>query len=100
MIGIFKTESGKLCGYYTDIPPRRDMTDEIMKLDKKQTNVLSLKFFNDTFLVDQNACSSPHVVFWLGKKNDDAKKTFQKPLQKHLYFSIDFKNTSVFFDRF
>ena len=51
-------------------------SDEIMKLDKKQTKVLSLKFFNDTFLVDQNACSSPHVVFWLGKKNDNAKKKF------------------------
>ena len=51
-------------------------SDEIMKLDKKQTKVLSLKFFNDTFLVDQNACSSPHVVFWLGKKNDNAKKNF------------------------
>ena len=49
-------------------------SDEIMKLDKKQTKVLSLKFFNDTFLVDQNACSSPHVVFWLGKKMIMPKK--------------------------
>jgi hypothetical protein len=24
------------------------------------------RFFNDTFLVDQNACSSPTAVFWLG----------------------------------
>ena len=23
-------------------------------------------FFNDTFLVDQNACSSPNIVYWLG----------------------------------
>ena len=26
-------------------------------------------FYNDTFIVDQNACSSPSFVFWVGKKN-------------------------------
>ena len=28
----------------------------------------SQNFYNDTYLVDQNACSSPHVIFWLSKK--------------------------------
>ncbi|UYO53630.1 acyl-CoA reductase [Rhodopseudomonas palustris] len=28
------------------------------------------RFFNDTFLVDQNACSSPTTVFWLGDQAD------------------------------
>ena len=34
-----------------------------------------------TLLVDQNACSSPHVVFWLGKK-DKIKKNFGLSFKK------------------
>ncbi|MDI9570458.1 MAG: acyl-CoA reductase [Pseudomonadota bacterium] len=28
---------------------------------------LSASFYNDTYLMDQNACSSPHLVVWLGE---------------------------------
>lgn len=41
---------------------------------------LALKFYNDTFLMDQNSCSSPHLLIWLGD-NDEAliaKKKFWK----------------------
>jgi hypothetical protein len=27
-------------------------------------------FYNDTYLMDQNACSSPHLVVWLGERSD------------------------------
>ena len=27
---------------------------------------LALGFYNDTYLMDQNACSSPHLIVWLG----------------------------------
>ena len=35
-------------------------------------------FFNDTFLFDQNACTSPHLVVWVGsnKKVEKAKNIF------------------------
>ncbi|MDR1015634.1 MAG: hypothetical protein LBL86_11765 [Coriobacteriales bacterium] len=33
---------------------------------------LAEAFYNDTYLMDQNACSSPHTVFWLNA--DDAAK--------------------------
>lgn len=35
-------------------------------------------FFNDTYLYDQNACSSPRLIVWLGKNNDviTAKEKF------------------------
>ena len=35
-------------------------------------------FFNDTFLFDQNACTSPHLVIWIGssKKVERAKNIF------------------------
>jgi len=31
-------------------------------------------FYNDIFLMDQNACSSPKVIFWLGSKEKIKKK--------------------------
>lgn len=33
-------------------------------------------FYIDTYLTDQNACSSPRIVFWYGKKAEEAKKVF------------------------
>ncbi len=30
-------------------------------------------FYNDTYLFDQNACSSPHLIVWLGGKENRAK---------------------------
>ena len=31
---------------------------------------LAERFYNDTFLVDQNACSSPSLLFWVGSQAD------------------------------
>ena len=47
--------------------------DRFKKLDNKEIKLLANNFYNDTFLVDQNACSSPHVVFWLSKKKSRKK---------------------------
>ncbi len=33
-------------------------------------------FYNDTFLSDQNACTSPRLVAWLGSRKDQAKEEF------------------------
>jgi len=38
-----------------------------------EKNKLIKNFYNDTFIMDQNACSSPHLIFWINKdkkKND------------------------------
>lgn len=34
------------------------------------------EFYNDTFLTDQNACTSPRVVVWIGSKKQEAKELF------------------------
>ena len=47
--------------------------DEYKKLTNNQIKLLALNFYNDTYLVDQNACSSPHVIFWLSKKKIENK---------------------------
>ena len=41
--------------------------------DKKKT---AEDFYNDTFLSDQNACTSPRIIVWTGSQIDEAKKIF------------------------
>lgn len=33
-------------------------------------DLLARDFYNDTFLTDQNACSSPRLIYWLGSRQD------------------------------
>ncbi len=40
------------------------------------------RFYNDTYAADQNACSSPHMVLWLGNKSHKAKSKFWEELSK------------------
>ena len=42
--------------------------DKFKELENNEIKLLASNFYNDTYLVDQNACSSPHVIFWLSKK--------------------------------
>lgn len=37
------------------------------RLSLSEMKLLVNNFYNDTFLVDQNACSSPHLIIWYGK---------------------------------
>lgn len=37
---------------------------------------LANDFYNDTFLTDQNACTSPRVIVWLGNAKEKAKQEF------------------------
>lgn len=39
-------------------------SSEVLKLNDKDLNVLVKNFYNDTFLMDQNACSSPQTIYW------------------------------------
>lgn len=59
---------------------------EIIGLDAGEMTKLCDGFFNDTFLVDQNACSSPGLVFWVGddKTRDKAKRAFWARLGERL----------------
>ena len=38
-------------------------------------------FYNDTYLSDQNACTSPRIIVWTGNKKEEAKKAFWGILQ-------------------
>lgn len=51
-------------------------SEKFLKLPKyKKANLVS-NFYNDTYAVDQNACSSPHIVLWYGRYFQKASKKF------------------------
>lgn len=41
-------------------------------------------FYIDTYLSDQNACSSPRIIFWSGTKIEEAKGVFWKALHDEI----------------
>ena len=41
---------------------------------------IARRFYNDTYLTDQNACTSPRVIVWTGKRVDEAKELFWNTL--------------------
>lgn len=52
----------------------------VLGLDAAGLDKLAHGFFNDTYLMDQNACSSPHLVVWLGEGGERAAWRFWEAL--------------------
>jgi len=50
----------------------------ILEASDEEMKKLAERFYNDTYLFDQNACSAPHLVCWLGEKENvkKAKEVF------------------------
>ena len=42
-------------------------------LGTDQLDLVAKAFYNDTYLNDQNACSSPRIVYWMGSEEDTRK---------------------------
>lgn len=51
-------------------------SEEYLAIDDKER--FAEKFYNDTFLTDQNACTSPRLVVWIGREKKKAKDCFWK----------------------
>ena len=54
--------------------------DEYLKVESKTS--LARGFYNDTYLTDQNACTSPRVIVWMGDNIEDAQEIFWEELLK------------------
>lgn len=59
----------------------------------EQLNALATNFYNDSFIMDQRACSSPHLVVWLGRTEvqEAAQRVFW-PAVRHVVsqkYSLD-----------
>lgn len=59
------------------------------RANQKSLNSLVLGFYNDVFLFDQNACSSPHLVIWQGTADEVSRA--RKKFWEHLELLIERK---------
>lgn len=68
--------------------------ESILKSSDFDLDRLSEGFYNDTYLMDQNACSSPHLVIWTGNNKKEAQDKFwnvisSKVVQKYKLSSVN-----------
>lgn len=55
------------------------------RADEKEKEQLAEAFYNDTYLMDQNACSTPHLICW---KNKDLSQEELDKIQKDFWEHI------------
>ena len=55
-------------------------SDKYLEIEKKGR--IAEEFYNDTYLTDQNACTSPRIVIWMGEQKKKAKEEFWTELYK------------------
>ena len=48
----------------------------IEELSDEKIKLLAQNFYNDTYLVDQNACSSPHLILWKSSETSAGREKF------------------------
>lgn len=68
--------------------------NELVKVDDKIIKSLAEGFYNDTYLFDQNACSAPHLIVWLGSNENVAisKKLFWGAVHKIVNKKYEFQS--------
>ena len=49
-----------------------------------ELETLTQRFYNDTYLFDQNACSSARLIVWYGKEQADERELFWDRLQRYV----------------
>ncbi|GHV14636.1 hypothetical protein FACS189491_11170 [Spirochaetia bacterium] len=52
----------------------------VEKASDQELKRLAASFYNDTYLMDQNACSSPQIIFWQDADNNVKKKFWNEVL--------------------
>lgn len=72
--------------------------DSILKANDDEIKILSNNFYNDTYLMDQNACSSPQLIYWI----NDSEKARAKFWKNIYVFTKDKYNLqdAVVIDKF
>ena len=57
-------------------------SDKIISASDEEISELAHKFYNDTYLMDQNACSTPHFILWYGEDKEKASEIFWNAVKK------------------
>ena len=65
------------------------------KMSNFELKNLVQRFYNDTYLVDQNACSSPHLIVWLGKNSKKLKNFFWSELSDLVKIKYKFNESAL-----
>lgn len=63
--------------------------ESVSRLSEEELGELVRKFYNDTYLLDQNACSSPHLILWMNGSMEVYKR-FWSALEKVAINKYDF----------
>jgi hypothetical protein len=61
--------------------------EEYLKRDGEK---IADMFYTDTYYTDQNACSSPRLVIWMGERIDEAREKFWKLLEQKVKKEYEF----------
>lgn len=65
--------------------------DADVYLSSDDKDRMASDFYNDTYLTDQNACTSPRVVVWTGNNKAEAKQIFWDKLHKLVQDKYNFQ---------
>ena len=68
---------------------------KMKKMSNFELKNLVQRFYNDTYLVDQNACSSPHLIVWLGKNSEKLKNFFWSELSDLVKIKYKFNESAL-----
>ena len=60
-------------------------------MEEKNPERIAEDFYNDTYLTDQNACTSPRLVVWTGGQTEKAKERFWKLLLERVQKKYEFQ---------
>ena len=69
--------------------------DILLEQNSSELKNIIERFYNDTFIMDQNACSSPHLIVWLGKKKQKAKNQFWQLLDEYVRKNYNLSSVSA-----
>jgi len=66
-------------------------------LSENDFSKVALRFYNDTYLFDQNACTAPHLIYWLGaiSQVEQAKQIFWDELQSLVESKYELQTVSA-----
>ena len=64
--------------------------NDLSKCNNNEFEHLVQKFYNDCYLMDQQGCSSPQAIIWIGKNHYSIKKKFWKTLNNIVDLKYDY----------
>ena len=71
------------------------VVDSDAYMSAKDKNGIAKGFYNDTYLTDQNACTSPRVVVWTGDQIEEAKSIFWDKLHDKVIEDYEIQDKQV-----